>query len=163
MVYTVKTFGKIRSKNFSPPKATRGGYGRAFDKKIDPPLSGMVQGMKAAKGEERLARSLNKAVKSGLVLNYFFRWTTLKRGTVGFKELDFLVMTPSGVVAISVKGGFTHQSSASKEQDRLNEVIILTQLRQLGYPADRVITVEAEDLYNQDAADKIAKKLGVLR
>jgi len=162
-MYTVKTFGKIRNKNFSPPKATRGGYGQAFNKKIDPPLTGTVQGMKAAKGEERLARSLNKAMKQGLVLQYFFRWTTLRRGTVGFKELDFLVMTASGVVAISVKGGFTHQSSSAKEQDRLNEVIILTQLRQLGYPADRVITVEAEDLFNQTEADKIARKLGVYR
>jgi len=162
-MYTVKRFGTRRNKTFSPPVATRGGYGRAFDKKIDSPLSGMVQGMKAAKGEERFARMLNKSVKNGMVLQYFFRWTTLKRGTVGFKELDFLIMTPSGVVAVSVKGGFTHQSSSSKEQDRLNEVIILTQLRQLGYPADRVITVEAEDLFSQEAADKIGKKLGVYR
>lgn len=162
-MYTVKTFGKIRNKNFSPPKATRGGYGRAFDKKIDPPLTGTVQGMKAAKGEERLARSLNKAMKQGLVLQYFFRWTTLRRGTVGYKEADFVIITASEVIVISVKGGFVHQSSASKEQDRLNELIILSALRQQGLAAQRVITVEAEDLYNQDEADKIARKLGVYR
>lgn len=164
MTYTVKPYGgKPRNKNFTPPTATRGGYGRAFYKKPDDPLTGMVQGMKAAKGEERFARSLNKSVKQGLVLQYFFRWTTLRRGTVGYKELDFLVVTPSGVIAVSVKGGFVHQSASSKAQDMLNEAIILSQLHQLGYAADRVITIKAEDLYNQAEADKIARRLGVYR
>ncbi len=161
-MYIVKQFGKS-SKTYNPPKATRGGYGRAFDKQPEQPLTGMVQGLKAAKGEERFARSLNKAVKKGMVLQYFFRWTTLKRGLVGYKELDFLVITPSGVVAISVKGGFVHQSSSSKAQDKLNEIIILNQLRQLGYATDRVISILAEDIHNQDEADKIAKRLGVFR
>jgi hypothetical protein len=164
MPYTVKQYGgKPRNKNFSPPTATRGGFNQAFAKKLDDPLTGLVQGQKAAKGEERLARSLNKSVKQGLVLQYFFRWTTLRRGTVNYKELDFLILTPSGVIAISVKGGFVHQSAASKEQDRLNELIILAQLHQQGLAADRVISINAEDLYNQAEADKIARRLGVYR
>lgn len=145
-------------------RITRGGNTTFVNREKERPLSGKVQNQKAAKGEERLARTLEKSISKGLVRQYLFRWTTLKRNVVGYKELDFLVMANNGPVAISVKGeAFVHRSSSSKEQDKINEILIISRLRDFGINVDRVHSIPAESLNTQQDADKVARKLGVYR
>ena len=121
--------------------------------------------MKAAQGEERLARTLDKAINKGIVREHRFRWTSLKRGTVGYKELDELVIKSNGeVVAISVKGqSFVHRGTAAIEQDKLNELIIMVQLRKYGYMVNKIETVADTELKTQEDADKVARRLGLYR
>lgn len=154
-----------KTRRFTPPRPTRGGNTGFFQKEKEVPLTGKVQNLKAAQGEERLARTLDKATGKGIVRDYKFRWTTLRRNTVGFKELDFHIIKTNGeVVPISVKGkAFVHFGTKAKEQDKLNEIIILTKLRELGFNARKVETVFDTDLMTQDMADKAAKKLGLYR
>lgn len=160
-----KTFGQLPRSKFTPPKQTRGGNNSFITKKQEVPLTGQVQGMKAAEGEERLARTLEKAIAKGIVREHRFRWTTLKRSTMNYKELDELVIKSNGeVVAISVKGAsFVHRGTAAMEQDKLNELIIMVQLRKYGYRVNEVVTVKDSELKTQDEADKVARKLGLYR
>lgn len=124
-----------------------------------------MQGQKAAQGEERLARTIEKAISKKIVRQHYFRWTTLKRGTVGYKELDELIITANGgVIPVSVKGNdFVHRNAADKEQDKLNEAIILKRLRELGFNAPMIYSVAADDLKTQEQADKVGRKLGFYR
>ena len=157
-------FGTLHRSRFSPQKSTRGG-GFNPEKKIEPPLSGQVQGMKAAKGEERFARTLEKGIRKGLVRSHIFRWTTLKRGVVGYKELDHLVIKSNGdVLAVSVKGtDFVHRNAGEKEQDKINEIIILAKLREYGYNVMGITSIPADKLKTQEDADKVGRSLGVYR
>lgn len=159
------TFGQRPRTKFTPKRPTRGGNMGFFQKPKEAPLTGQVQGMKAAKGEERLARTLDKGIRQRLVREHRFRWTTLKRGTVGYKELDELVFLANGrILAISVKGkAFVHASGSAKEQDRFNEALILARLKELGYDVREVTTVYDTDLETQELADKVGRKLGVYR
>ena len=71
-----KNFGKRpRKHSFSPPKAKRGGFKGAINKEAEIPLTGMVQNLKAAKGEERLSRTVYKAMNKGLVTDFKFRYS----------------------------------------------------------------------------------------
>lgn len=160
-----KTFGQLPRSKFTPPKQTRGGDNTFINKPKERPLTGQVQGMRAAEGEERLARTLDKAIAKGIVSEHRFRWTTLRRGTVGYKELDELVIKANGeVVAISVKGqSFVHRGTAAAEQDKLNELLIMVQLRKYGYRVNEIVTVADTELETQDDADKVARKLGLYR
>ena len=156
-------FGSLPRSRFTPPPNTRGG-GFTPNKEPEAPLKGVVQNQKAAQGEERLSRTLNKAIGKGLVREYKFRWTTLKRGTVGYKEADFVVFTPARVVVISVQGtDFIHRSARSKNQDKINDLIILSALKKLGYNVHSVDNIAANDLKTQEDADKQARKLGLYR
>lgn len=159
------TFGSLPRNRFTPPRPTRGGNTGFFVKEKEPPLTGQVQGLKAAKGEERLARTIEKGMRKGLVREHRFRWTTLKRGTVGYKELDELVFLTNGrVLAISVKGkAFVHFGSKAKEQDKLNEALQVAKLRELGYDVTKVETVYDTELETQELADKAGRRLGVYR
>jgi hypothetical protein len=150
---------------FKPPAPiTRGGNTSFINREEEKPLRGEVQGQKAAEGEERLARTIEKSISKGLVQYHYFRWTTLKRGTVGYKELDEFVMTIFGPVAISVKGaGVIHQTEAQKNQDKLNELIILTKLRSLGFAVAEIKSVPATKLKTQAEADKVGRSLGIYR
>jgi len=161
----MKSFGKLPRTKFTPPKPTRGGNTSFINREKERPLTGQVQGMKAAQGEERLARTLEKAIAKGIVREHRFRWTSLKRGTVGYKELDELVIKSNGeVVAISVKGqSFVHRGTAAIEQDKLNELIIMVQLRKYGYSVNKIETVADTELKTQDDADKVARRLGLYR
>jgi multidrug efflux pump subunit AcrA (membrane-fusion protein) len=162
----MKKFGAIpKNKRFTPPEPTRGGNTSAFEKKKEQPLTGKVQNMKAAQGEERLARSIEKGITKGIVREHRFRWTTLKRGTVGYKELDELVFLMNGrVVAISVKGNsFVHRGDAAHEQDKINELLQMVALRNLGYAVARIDSIADTELATQEMADKAARKLGVYR
>jgi hypothetical protein len=104
-------------------------------------------------------------MSKGIVRKHHFRWTTLKRGTVGYKELDELVFLTNGrVLAVSVKGkAFVHFGSKAKEQDKINEALQLSKLRQLGYDVTKIETVFDTELETQEMADKAGRKLGVYR
>ena len=161
----MRKYGTLSSNKFSPPRPTRGGNTSFFQKKIEEPLTGIVQNQRAAKGEERLARTLEKGIRQRLVREHRFRWTTLKRGTVGYKELDELIFLSNGrILAVSVKGkAFVHASGAAKEQDKFNEALILARLRDYGYDVREVTTVYDTELETQELADKVGRKLGVYR
>jgi len=143
---------------------TRGGNTSFINREQEQPLTGRVQDKKAAEGEERLARTIEKGIRKGLVLYHYFRWTTLRRGVVGFKELDELVFTPFGAIAISVKGDdFVHRSAATKEQDKLNELIIMNALNKQGIRVAKITSVPAEKLKTQKDADKVGRELRIYR
>jgi hypothetical protein len=152
------------NRKFTAPKQNRGGGFKA-DKKQEAPLTGVVQTMKAAQGEERLSRTFNRSMQKGLMREYKFRMTTAARKSIYYKELDFLAIKSNGeAIAISVKGkAFVHFGGKAKEQDKINEALILTSLRSKGYNVGKIETVYDLDLLTQDAADKAAKKLGLYR
>lgn len=160
----MKSFGKSPTRRTPrAPKATRGG-GFNPNKEPEAPLTGQVQSQRAAQGEERFARTLEKGIRKGLVLRHYFRWTTLKRSTLAYKELDELVILPGRTLAISIKGeDFVHRSAASKNQDRINELIILNALKKLGINVPEITSIAAADLATQEQADKVGRRLGVYR
>ena len=157
-------FGKKpTNKRFHPPKATRGGWRGLIATKKEAPLTGMVQNLKAAKGEERLSRTLNRSINKGLVTEYKFRMSPGQpKQTPGWLELDFLIVTPSRAIAVSVKGaGFVHLNTQAK--DKLNEMMIVQRLKKMGYDVYKVESVFDYQLNTQEAADKVAAGLGVYR
>lgn len=159
-----KNFGKRpRKHSFSPPKATRGGFKGAINKEQEIPLTGMVQNLKAAKGEERLSRTVYKAMNKGLVTDFKFRYSPgLKKGMPGWKEIDVFLVTPSRAIAISVKGAsFVHLDTGA--QDKWNELLLTMRLRQEGYAVYKVESVYDYELNTQEDADKIGKKFGFWR
>ena len=159
-----KQFGKKpRYKGFKPPKATRGGWTGFFNTPQEDPLTGVVQGLKAAQGEERLARTLDKAISSGLVTRYYFRMSPLiPKQMPGWKELDFLIETFFQPIAISVKGaGFVHLGST--EADKFNEMLLKFRLDKLGYKVHDIITVFDYELTTQKDADNVGRRLGIYR
>jgi len=160
----MKQFGKLSKRRFTPPKQNRGG-GFQPNKKQESPLSGKVQGMKAAQGEERFCRALDVGIGKGLVREHKFRWTTLKRGVVGYKELDSLVFLTNGrVLAVSIKGtSFVHHGSRAMEQDKINEALQIATLKKMGYEVNEITSISADKLNTQEDANKEAKKIGAYR
>jgi hypothetical protein len=154
---------KFKTRRFTPPRATRGGNTSFFEKEVEPPLTGKVQGLKAAQGEERLARVLDIKIRKRIVQTYYFRTSPgVPKGIVGWKELDFLIIPNGRPLAVSVKGeDFVHRSSASKEQDKLNDIIILARLKKLGYDIPNIISVPAEKLKTQKDAERAVKDIGI--
>lgn len=159
----MKQYGVLKSgKRFKLP--TRGGNTSFLNREKEKPLTGQVQGIKATEGEERFANVLNKSITKGLIRNYTFRFTTLSRRTTHYKELDFLVITNNQPVAISVQGtSFVHRSSSSKNQDLINDLIILSKLRELGFNIPKITNVSADDLETPQKAEKIGRQLGLYR
>lgn len=146
-----------------PERLSRGGSFE-FNKEQERPLTGKVQNVNAAKGEERLSRTAEKGIKKRILNYYHFRWRTLKQ--VAFsKELDFLFVLANGrAVLVSVKNAdFTHFGTKAKETDKLNEISILRKVRELGFSAEKVETVFDRDLDTQEKADKMGRKLGIYR
>lgn len=158
-------FGKLPRRKFSTPARLSRGGGFNPAKEPESPLTGVVQNIKAAQGEERLWRTHLKGMNKGIVRSTKFRWTTLRRGMIGYKELDFLTEKSNGeVLAISVKGkAFTHFGSLNKEKDKVNEIIILSKLQELGYNVRGITTVFDTDLLTQEQADKKGRELGIYR
>lgn len=159
----MKSYGKLPRSRFSLPVTRGGGFNP--NKEPEPPLTGKVQNLKAAQGEERLSRTIQKGINKGIVAKHIFRWTTAPRATQTYKELDSLVVKTNGeVVAISVKGAtFVHRNSSDKEQDKINEIIILKTLREKGYNVSEIKTVFAEELKTQEGADNVGRRLGIYR
>ena len=144
---------------------SRGGGFRP-NREPERPLTGVVQNQKAAEGEERLARTLEKSIRKGIVRQHIFRWTTLRRSIANVhKELDELVELANGRwVAISVKGdGIVHGGTSQQNKDKLNELIIIKKLAELGVYVPQIISVPANSLKTQEAADKECRKIGVYR
>lgn len=161
----MKQFGKFpKQRTFNPPTATRGGNTSAFERKVEEPLSGKINGLKAAKGEERLARALNKRMKSGTVRTFYFRSSPgmQKNPANQWKELDFEIFTLSGTIAVSVEGAsFVHMGESKREQDKLNEIMLMSRLAKLGRPVAKIHRVFDYELKDQDGAEKVLKRLGV--
>ena len=144
---------------------SRGGGFRP-NREPERPLTGVVQNQKAAEGEERLARTLEKSIRKGIVRQHIFRWTTLRRSIANVhKELDSLVELSNGRwVAISIKGGgVVHGSISQQNKDKLNELIIIKKLAELGVYVPEIVTVQADDLKTQESADREGKRIGVYR
>lgn len=153
-------------KSYFKPSArvTRGGNTSFVNREKERPLLGEVQGLKAGVGEEKFSRTLEKGIKKGLIREYRFRWTTLRRGAVGYKELDFLIITYGPPIAISVRGvSFVHKSAASQNQDLINDLIILKRLKELGFNVPKITNIDAFKLEDQKRADKVGQDLGVYR
>jgi hypothetical protein len=159
------TFGKLRPKRFTAPKATRGGYKGFFETKKEAPLTGKISGLKAAQGEERLARALDKRKKQGTVRQYFFRSSPgmPKIAAAQWKELDFEIFTLFGTIAVSVEGAsFVHMGESKRNQDKINEMLLMERLAKLGRPVRKIERVFDYELKDQEGAEKVAKKLGLL-
>lgn len=58
---------------------------------------------------------------------------------------------------------FVHRNAGDKEQDRLNELIIISKLREYGINASKVTTIFDTELETQEQADKTARKNGLYR
>ena len=161
----MRDFYKRPSRGFTPPRQTRGGSKTFIDRPKEVPLTGLVQGLKAAQGEERFSRTLNKGVNKGLVRGYYFRSSPgLPKGIQGWKELDFLVFGTHDIKAISVKGeDFVHKGEVARQQDRLNELIILSRLAAEGIKLDKIISIPADKLVDQEQSDRVGRDLGVWR
>lgn len=159
----MKSYGKLPRSRFSLPVTRGGGFNP--NKDPEPPLTGKVQNLKAAQGEERLSRTIQKGINKGIVAKHIFRWTTAPRATQTYKELDSLVILANKrVLAISVKGtDFVHKTSADKEQDKINELIILKKLKEDGYNVNEITSVPADKLKTQEGADKVGKDLGIYK
>ena len=161
-----KGFNKpFKATHFTPPKPTRGGYTDVFKKPVEQPLTGIVHQLKAAQGEERFARTLEKGIKKGMVQGYYFRYSPgMPRNTVGWKELDFLVGAAGQTIAISIVGtAFVHKSSGANQQDLLNDLIILGRLNNMGYNVPEIKHISSDSLDTQEHADKAGRDLGVYR
>jgi hypothetical protein len=160
----MKTFGKPpKMRRFTPRKATRGGYSGFLNKEPEAPLTGEINGLKAAKGEERLARALNKKIGKGTVQSFFFRSSPgLPKGVAGWRELDFEVATTHGTIAISVEGAsFVHLGETSRNKDKISEMLIMERLAKIGRPVPRIERVFDYELKTQADAEKILKRLGI--
>lgn len=161
----IKKFGKLPTTYFRPPsRLSRGGAFRP-NKEPERPLTGQVKGLKASDDEERFANVLNKGIGKGIVSGYEFRLTTAKRGSVFYKELDFLIKTTTGrVLAIMFQeNSFVHRSAGSKEKDKLNQIHLLQKIRELGYNVREITLVPNEKAYTEEKAEKLGKELGVYR
>jgi len=161
----LKTFGKLSRSPFTAPRPTRGGSTIAFNREKEAPLTGKIDDLKASEGEERFDRTLDKAIKQGTLRGRYFRWTTLKRGVPGYKELDFLTISANGkATAVSIRGtDYVHRSSSAKNQDLINDLIIMQALSKLGYNVSQITNVDASKLISQEDSDNAARKLGLLR
>lgn len=157
-------FGKLPRNSFRPPRPNRGGAFRP-SKEPERPLTGKVQNLKASDNEELFSRMLNKSIGKRIVSRYEFRTTTAKRGSVFYKELDFLCFTTTGrVLAIMfTEASFVHKSAGSKAQDKLNQIHILQKLREKGYNVREITVILNSEVESQEQADKMGKKLGLYR
>lgn len=159
----MKSFGKLPRSKFTPPKQTRGGNTSFINREKERPLTGEINGLKAAQGEERLARVLNKKIGAGSLRGFYFRSSPgLPKGLPGWKELDFEIFTLSGTVAVSVEGAsFVHHGEAKRNQDMINELLLMERLRMLGRPVPRIERIFDYQLKTEADAEKALKKIGI--
>lgn len=157
-------FGELPKNKFIPPAQSRGGHSGFFFVQPEEELSGFVNGLQAAQGEERLVRTTRKGIQKGSVRNFFFRISPgVPKGVPGWKELDLLVVLVGRNLAFSVKDmSFVHANAADQAQDSLNEIILLQRLRAIGYDTPRIISIDASRLETQEGADKVGKEYGIL-
>lgn len=149
---------------FKSPKSTRGG-GYNFERKQEPPLTGEVQDQRAAQGEERFARTLEKARSKGLIQGYLFRYSpAIPKGLPGWLEVDFVILRAQGSKAVSVKGvDFVHKGESARQEDKKKELLLLTRLRSIGLDIPRIDSIAADSLSTQEQADQTGRAIGVYR
>lgn len=160
----MKKFGTSpKPRKFSPPKATRGGNYGFITKEKETPLTGKVNGLKAAQGEERMARVLEKKMQAGVVKRYYFRSSPgMPKGTPLWRELDFEIFLPSGTIAVSVEGAsFVHRGESARNKDKISELLIMERLAKLGRAVPKIERVFDYELTTQKDAEKAVKKLGI--
>jgi hypothetical protein len=161
----MKKFGKFpKQRTFSPPKATRGGNTSFFKKEKEENLSGKINGLKAAQGEERLARALDRRIKAGTVRTFYFRSSPgmQKSNATLWRELDFEIFTLSGTMAVSVEGSaYVHRGESKRNQDKLNEVLLMSRLAKVGRPVAKIERVFDYELKDQAGAETVLKRLGI--
>lgn len=135
----------------------------AFETPEEAPLSGQVHGLKAAKGEERFARALEKRIKKGIVLSYYFRESPgIAKGAPGWNELDFEIFTIFGTIAVSIKGaGFVHKGESSRNKDKLNELLLMDRLSKIGRPVSEIKSVWDYELNSMDEVERIMRRFGL--
>lgn len=158
-----KKFGQLSKSKFSTPSQTRGGNTSFINREKEAPLTGKINNLKAAQGEERMARVLNKKMNTGNVRGYYFRSSPgLPKGLPGWKELDFEIFTLSGTVAVSVEGAsFVHHGESKRNQDLINELLLMERLKKLGRPVPRIERIFDYQLKTEADAEKALKKIGI--
>lgn len=158
-------FGKLPTTYFRPPKRLSRGGAFQPNKEPERPLTGQVKGLKASDDEEYLSRTIEKGISKGIVRDYEFRWTSAKRGSVYYKEMDFKIILANGTLLpiMLVENSFVHRSAGTKEKDKLNQLHLLQKLREMGYNVREIIQVPNEQVSTQEKADKMGRKLGVYR
>jgi hypothetical protein len=139
-----------------PPVLPKGGLRRSPRAEEPELFTGMVKGFKASAGEERGGNALEQNPK---VANFFFRMTIgAERNMPGFKELDYLIETTSGLYyAVEVDSAFTHRDKGTS--DILHDAIVLNALKHLNiYP--QVIHWDIDrDLPDRKTAAQTVKNL----
>jgi hypothetical protein len=139
-----------------PPILPKGGLRRTGTPAEPELFTGMVKGFKASQGEERVANALTQNPR---VANFHFRMTIgAERNMPGFKELDYLIETTSGMYyAVEVDSAFTHRDKGTS--DVLHDAIVLENLKSLNiYP--QVIHWDIDrDLPNIETARQTVKQL----
>jgi hypothetical protein len=128
----------------------------AVQKEVDnEQLTGVVNGMQASAGEERLANALSKAN-----IPFLFRYAVgAPRNMPGWKELDFVVMSGGMIHPIEVDTAFTHREK--HQTDILHDAIIEndSQLHYMGQVFPQVRHVDGDsDLANSKNATEFVKK-----
>ncbi len=140
----------------APPILPKGGLRRDGEAREPELFTGMVKGFTASQGEERAANALAINQK---VRDFYFRMTIgAERNMPGFKELDYLIETTSGMYyAVEVDSVFSHRDKGTS--DILHDAIILENLKSLNlYP--RVIHWDIDrDLPNRATAEQTVKNL----
>jgi len=139
-----------------PPILPKGGLRRSGEAREAELFTGMVKGFTASKGEERAANALTKNEK---VKDFFFRMTIgAERNMPGFKELDYLIETTSGMYyAVEVDTAFTHAGKGSS--DKLHDRIIEEALKFLNLYPEVIHWDIDRDLPNAETAKQTVRNL----
>lgn len=115
-------------------------------------LMGTVNDMRASDIEERFARACEK-----YEIEYFFRLPIGDFGRPGWKELDFLLFTMIGVLAVQIDDiEFIHKGTQNTE-DKITDIIILDKLKQYGIR--EVTHITSDRLATQAMAESVVRSL----
>jgi hypothetical protein len=123
--------------------------------------TGMIDGLKASKGEENLFKA---AYKYGAVISHAFRLAVgAPRNKPGYKELDFLFMGKSGeYTAIQIRDyDFIHKGAEAEGKDASNDAFILQELAKDGIfvRQNKVQTISDDDLETPELAKRSVEAL----
>lgn len=119
-------------------------------------LTGKVKGIDAKADEERFAKGLNRYPD---VRQYFFRLAVgAPRGMPGWKELDFLIETFHGWVAVEVDDmEFVHKGKTSEMQ--MADLQRITGLKDIGVDVHEIHHVPAARLADEQGVDQVIREL----
>jgi len=117
------------------------------------PLTGFIQGLPAkSEAEERLARGFDRAGR-----DYIYEFEVWLPGDLEPHHIDFLVDPLISPTPTEVKGGIGHDKPEDKMNDEIRETDLADQIfRDYGI-TNEFVSIDADLLTNQDAADRIAR------